>query len=159
MAGFLNVLLPDGMQNVLRLQDCSGLLYINFVVIAEILIVWMSFVMPFQEAQRNSWKYYLSLVTVRTTVTEVFNKVSKISGKFSPSPPPIMFHAGNMVKEPMVVADLFTEHFINISRKDPYASGPVLKFLSCFKYKNTGKAWLNISYKVTQIIEICWALP
>ena len=40
-----------------------------------------------KEAQRSSWRTYISSVTVQTSLKEVFTKVRKISGKFSPPPP------------------------------------------------------------------------
>ena len=76
-----------------------------------------------KKAQRSSWMAYLSSITVQTTLKEVFNKVRKISGKFSPPPPPVLLHGGDTVADPMTVANLFVEHFAKISRKDPAAPG------------------------------------
>lgn len=77
----------------------------------------------FKEAQRSSWREYLSSITVRTTLAEIFNKVRKISGKFSPPPPPVLLSAGETVAEPKAVADLFATHFAEVSKKDPAAPG------------------------------------
>ena len=76
-----------------------------------------------KEAQRTSWKSYVSSITVRTPLTEVFNKVRKIAGKFSPPSPPVLSHAGQTVADPESVADLFAGHFASVSRKDPAAPG------------------------------------
>jgi len=76
-----------------------------------------------KEAQRSSWKAYLSSITNRTTLTEVFNRVRKISGKFSPPPPPVLSLEGETVADPKIVADLFAEHFASVSRKNPDAPG------------------------------------
>ena len=77
----------------------------------------------FKEAQRKSWRSYLSSITVRTSVREVFNKVRKISGKFSPSPPPVLCTNGVTVADPVTVADSFADHFSSVSHKDPAAPG------------------------------------
>ena len=74
-------------------------------------------------AQRDSWKAYVSSITARTPLTQVFNRVRKISGKFSPPPPPVLLHAGETVADPKTVAGLFAEHFASVSRKDPTAPG------------------------------------
>ena len=57
----------------------------------------------------------------KTPLAEIFNKVRKISGKFSP--PPVLLNAGEKVVEHETVANLFASHFANISRKDPGAPG------------------------------------
>lgn len=77
----------------------------------------------FKEARQSSWKAYLSSINTRTTLTEVFNRVRKISGKFSPPPPPVLSVAGDTVADPKTVADVFAEHFASVSRKDPAAPG------------------------------------
>lgn len=77
----------------------------------------------FKEARRSSWKAYVSSITNRTPLTEVFNRVRKISGKFSPPPPPVLSLAGDTVADPKTVADVFADHFAGVSRKDPAAPG------------------------------------
>ena len=76
-----------------------------------------------KSAWRESCKSYVSNITARTSLTEVFNRVRKISGKFSPPPPPLLSHAGETVADPKTVADIFAEHFSEVSRKDPTAPG------------------------------------
>lgn len=74
-------------------------------------------------AQRDSWKEYVSSITARTPLTEVFNRVRKISGKFSPPPPPVLLHGGSTVADPQLLAGLFAEHFSGVSRRDPDSPG------------------------------------
>ena len=76
-----------------------------------------------KQAQRDSWKAYVSSITARTPLTEVFNRVRKISGKFSPPPPPVLAHGGANVADPQLVARLFAEHFCGVSRRDPNSPG------------------------------------
>lgn len=71
-----------------------------------------------KEARRASWKAYVSSITARTPITQVFNRVRKISGKFSVSPPPVLSQAGAIVSDPKVVANTFADHFAKVSKKD-----------------------------------------
>ncbi|MPC88070.1 hypothetical protein E2C01_082960 [Portunus trituberculatus] len=40
-----------------------------------------------KEAQRASWKAYVSSINARTPLTDVFNKLRRIAGKYSAPPP------------------------------------------------------------------------
>ncbi|MPC66481.1 hypothetical protein E2C01_060629 [Portunus trituberculatus] len=71
-----------------------------------------------KEAQRASWKAYVSSINARTPLTDVFNKVRRIAGKYSAPPPPILLSA---VADSKTVADPFAEHFASVSWKDPAA--------------------------------------
>ncbi len=62
---------------------------------------------------------YVSFITIRTPFTEVFNRVRKISGKYSAPPLIVLSHDVSTLAEPKTVADLFAEHFASVSRKDP----------------------------------------
>ncbi|MPC78482.1 putative RNA-directed DNA polymerase from transposon X-element [Portunus trituberculatus] len=77
----------------------------------------------FNEAQRASWKAHVSSINARTPLTDVFNKVRRIAGKYSAPAPPVLLSAGQTVADPKTVADLFAEHFASVSRKDPAAPG------------------------------------
>lgn len=76
-----------------------------------------------KEAQRISWMAYLSSITNRTKLTEVFNRVCKISGKFSPLLPPFLSLDREAVMDPKTVANLFAENFASVSRKDSDVTG------------------------------------
>ena len=74
-------------------------------------------------AQRDSWKEYVSSITDRTPLTEVFNRVRNIYGKFSPPPPPVLLHGGATVADPQLLAGLFAEHFSGVYKRDPNSPG------------------------------------
>ncbi|MPC37595.1 hypothetical protein E2C01_031082 [Portunus trituberculatus] len=76
-----------------------------------------------KEAQRASWKAYVSSINASTPLTDVFNKVRRIAGKYSATPQPVLLSAGRTVADPKTVADLFAEHFLSVSRKNPAAPG------------------------------------
>ncbi|MPC75157.1 hypothetical protein E2C01_069542 [Portunus trituberculatus] len=76
-----------------------------------------------KEAQRASWKAHVSSINVRTPLTDVFNKVRRIAGKYFAPSPPVLLSAGQTVADPRTVANLFAEHFANVSRRHPAAPG------------------------------------
>ena len=87
--------------------------------------IWRLFDKPVLELAASLMKlnavlFFLSSITTKTPLAEIFNKVRGISGKFSP-PPPVLLNAGEKVAEHPTVANLFASHFANISRKDPGA--------------------------------------
>ncbi|MPC74727.1 hypothetical protein E2C01_069101 [Portunus trituberculatus] len=47
-----------------------------------------------KEAQRASWKAYVSSINGHTPLTDVFNKVRRIAGKYSAPPQPVLLSAG-----------------------------------------------------------------
>ncbi|MPC38034.1 hypothetical protein E2C01_031535 [Portunus trituberculatus] len=65
----------------------------------------------------------LLLTSAPLLQTDVFNKVRRITGKYSAPSQPILLSAGRTVADPMTVADLFVEHFASVSQKDPAAPG------------------------------------
>ena len=107
-------------------------------------------------AQRDSWKEYVSSVTARTPLTEVFNRVLKISGKFSPPPPPVLIYGGATVADPQLLAGLFAEHFSGVSRRDPNSPGTLhRRALECrgvFFPPGDGEHY-NVPFSLTEIRE------
>ncbi|KAK3877973.1 hypothetical protein Pcinc_017375 [Petrolisthes cinctipes] len=43
-----------------------------------------------KEARHASWKAYVSSINTKTPLTQVFRRVRKMAGKFSPSTPPVL---------------------------------------------------------------------
>lgn len=80
-----------------------------------------------KSAQRTSWRSYVSSLNSRTPLNAVFNRVRKISGKFTPPPPPVLLRSGEPVADPKEVADMFATHFISVSRKDAAAPGALYR--------------------------------
>ncbi|MPC59937.1 hypothetical protein E2C01_053969 [Portunus trituberculatus] len=76
-----------------------------------------------KEAQRASWKAYVSSINARTPLTDVFNKVRRMARKYSVPSPPVLLSAGETVADPKSDADLFAEHFASVSWKNPAAPG------------------------------------
>ena len=71
-----------------------------------------------KEARRSSWIKYVSTLTAETPLTQVWNRVRKISGKFVTPSPPVLSGVDGPVSDPTSVANLFVQHFSVISKKD-----------------------------------------
>ncbi len=71
----------------------------------------------FKETRRTSWKSFVSSINSRTSLTQVWNRVRKISGKFT-APSPILLDTGRIVADPFAVAQLLADHFSAVSKKD-----------------------------------------
>ena len=72
-----------------------------------------------KQAKRQSWINFLSTVNWKTTLSEVWNKIRKITGKHVPSPPPVLKINGNVLANPEEVSEAFASHFAKVSSKNP----------------------------------------
>ncbi|MPC90613.1 hypothetical protein E2C01_085608 [Portunus trituberculatus] len=108
-----------------------------------------------REAQRASWKSYVFSINVRTHLQDVFKKVRRIAEKYSaPSPPVLLLSAGRTVAHPKTIADLFTEHFASVYRKDPAAPGALhrqsMESLGV-NFSSTGGESYNVPFSVSEL--------
>ena len=75
----------------------------------------------FRRAKKKSWQDFLSSINSRTSLHKIWKKVQKISGKFSPSPPPVLRAPdGSNIVDPFAVATLIAEAFASVSHPDNY---------------------------------------
>ena len=75
-----------------------------------------------KEARRKAWASYVNSLNSQTPLTQVWNRVRKISGKFPAPLPPVLQDNGMKVADSQRVANIFVEHFASVSQKD--ASSP-----------------------------------
>ncbi len=68
---------------------------------------------------RSLERVNVSSITIRTPLTEVFNKVRKIFGKYSAPLSSVISHDEATGADPKTTAGLLAEHFASVSRKDP----------------------------------------
>ena len=80
-----------------------------------------------REARRQSWSSFVSSINSKTNPTLVWKKLRKISGKFTPCPPPVLKTNGHLITDAKEVSNIFAEHFANISRKNPNSPGAVYR--------------------------------
>ena len=69
----------------------------------------------FKEARRDSFVNYISELKFDAPIDLVWNRIQKLLGKFVPSPLPILKINATIISEPLEVAEVFGQHFSNIS--------------------------------------------
>jgi ribonuclease HI len=72
-----------------------------------------------KNARRSSWRQYVSSVNSSTPISQVWKRVSKIQGKYSPPRPPVLKIGNTLVADSKKVATAFAEQFYSVSKKDP----------------------------------------
>ena len=72
-----------------------------------------------KQAKRLSWVNYISTITWKTTLSEVWTKIRKITGKFIPSSPPVIKENSSLITDPKDVSEAFAKHFATVSSKQP----------------------------------------
>ena len=74
-----------------------------------------------KKARRESWMAFLSTITWKTPLSQIWNKVRKIAGKFTPRSLPVLQVNDNQITDPKLVCNAFADHFAGVSHKNPYA--------------------------------------
>ena len=69
----------------------------------------------YRNARRESWNQYISTLKSKTPTKQVWTKIKKIEGKYSPKPQPILLHNNQTIANPKQVANIFATHYANIS--------------------------------------------
>ncbi|KAK3880695.1 hypothetical protein Pcinc_014851 [Petrolisthes cinctipes] len=69
-----------------------------------------------KEVRRSSWTAYVSSINTKTPLTQVFRRVRKIAGKFTPSPAPKV--NGIKIMDGLTVANTIAEAFAKVSSRD-----------------------------------------
>ena len=72
-----------------------------------------------KQAKRQSWVNFLSTINWKTSLSEVWSKIRKITGKYVPSPPPVLKRNGDILADPEQVSEAFADHFAKVSSKNP----------------------------------------
>lgn len=70
-----------------------------------------------KEAQRTSFASYVSTLNSQTPMSQVWKRVHKIAGKYTPSPPPVLNVNGVTVADSAGVANTLAEAFAGVSRR------------------------------------------
>ena len=74
-------------------------------------------------ARRQSWSAFVSNINRRTPQSAVWKRVSKIAGKHTPSPPPVLKINDQYITSPVEVSNVLAEHFSNVSKKSESSPG------------------------------------
>ena len=75
----------------------------------------------FKKSKRESWLYYINGINSKTHLSVVWRKVRKLSGKFVPSPSPVLKINESLITEPCEVAENLGKHFSKISSSENYS--------------------------------------
>ena len=71
-----------------------------------------------KDARRGSWRTYVNSINASTPITQIWQRVRKMKGKYTPASSPVLSIDGNSVAEPARVAEHFANQFASISRPD-----------------------------------------
>ena len=77
--------------------------------------------LTFRIARRESFIVYISELKYDAPLYLVWDRIRKLMGKFVPSPLPILKINGTVVSDPFEVAEIFGQHFANISSASHYS--------------------------------------
>ena len=74
------------------------------------------------ESKKQSWKDFISSITEKMPLKKVWKRIAKLSGKFSPTPTPIIkLPGGSTVREPADVANCIADTFSQVSGDHNYS--------------------------------------
>ena len=72
-------------------------------------------------SRKQSFQLYVQSINQRSSLHEVWKKVRKIEGKFSPSPSPVLRDSDGVIhSSPKECANIFAKHYSNVSSSDNY---------------------------------------
>ena len=74
-----------------------------------------------KKARHDSWVTFLSSITWKTPLSQIWKKIQKIAGKFKPHPLPVLQIDGEPISDPKRVSDAFAEHFARVSHQNSNA--------------------------------------
>ena len=106
-----------------------------------------------KDARRTSWRAYVSSINSKTPLTQVWNRVRKISGKYAVPSPPVLLNEGMKVADSHAVAELFVDHFARISKKDTSSPSARLRRnmeTSNISFASSGGESYNVPFSVTE---------
>ena len=76
----------------------------------------------FRQAQKESWRSYISRINSRLPPSKLWKRVSKISGKFTSSPTPVIQGPqGDVISDHRAVANLLAQHFSSVTGDHTYS--------------------------------------
>ena len=73
-----------------------------------------------KQARRESWRRYISTITVDTPMDKIWARVKKMRGTYRRIPSPYLIEDGRHVTESREVAALLAEHYASVSSCDAY---------------------------------------
>ena len=106
-------------------------------------------------ARRESWRIFISSITWKTPISQVWNKLRKIAGKYIPTPPPVLQLNGLEVTNPKEVGNAFANHFANVSRKNeeaPYFNYRIQEEQIPLNFKTNKTESYNVPFSIKEFL-------
>ena len=73
-----------------------------------------------KEAKQKSWQEYISGIDSNVPSSKIFNKIRKLTGKYIPSPSPILNINNTLIQDSKEVSDELSKHFSKVSSSNNY---------------------------------------
>jgi len=74
-----------------------------------------------QQAKKQSWQAYVSTLNADTPMTKIWQRIRKMTGKYSQHPAPCLTDGQDVTSDPVRVALLLSQHFQSVSASDGYS--------------------------------------
>ncbi len=71
-----------------------------------------------KDARSESWRRYVSGINADTPPSKVWNRIKKMTGRYSTQPSPFLMYNGEPVTEPRACAELLVDHFASVSSRE-----------------------------------------
>ena len=75
----------------------------------------------FKKAKRLSWRKYISEISAKTPSSQIWKKIRKLQGKYTPNPTPVLKDGDRYISDTKGVAELLAKHFASISSAAHYS--------------------------------------
>jgi len=70
------------------------------------------------QAKKQSWQAYVSTLNADTPMTKIWQRIRKMTGKYSQHPAPCLTDGQTVTSDPVRVASLLSQHFYEVSASD-----------------------------------------
>lgn len=73
------------------------------------------------EARKNSWRGYVSTLTADTPMSKIWNRVGKMTGRYSQHHAPCLLGQNGPTADPDAVVEILADHYENVSSSAAYS--------------------------------------
>ena len=110
----------------------------------------------YHEAQRESWKTYVSNINSETSIKQIWNRVNKLRGKYKGSHTPSLKVNGNILNDPLNVANCIAETISQASKGlsssyPPFAAKKKTEESKPFLFQTSENISYNIPFSTEEL--------
>ena len=106
-------------------------------------------VRTYRQAKATSWKNYVSKLNAKTPTSQIWQKIRKINGKYTPKPYPNLRIDQKIITSPNEVANAFAEYYASISTAKHQHRIPQ----KINQNVNNGNADINLDFTMRELEE------